>query len=275
MKARFRRRLALSDVSQSKLKRFIREANRRGRFTLPEQLPRTLAVVVPCYSHAAYLPDTLASILAQTRPPDEVVFIDDCSPDATGEILRSFIASHPWTAGPGPRLLVNDRNIGQAASLNRGIATASSDLVMILNDDDYLMHDAVESLFALFGEYPGVALIGAHNIGISGTEALAAAPKLSTAYAGAGSPLRVHRPEEVAGYRRDDDLNMTHSSSCMFKVAWEAAGGYQTDKRKRVVPFSDRDFQIRVNALFPVAVAYTRPLSFWRNDSSVDRGLNS
>ena len=49
----------------------------------------------------------------------------------------------------------------------------------------------------------------------------------------------------------------------------------QTDKRKRVTPFSDRDFQLRVGALWPVAVATGTPLAFWRNDSSVDAGRYS
>jgi hypothetical protein len=68
---------------------------------------------------------------------------------------------------------------------------------------------------------------------------------------------------------------MTHSGSCFFKVAWTAVGGYQVDKTQRVVPFSDRDFQMRVNAVWPVAVAYETPLALWREGSSVDAGLNS
>jgi hypothetical protein len=68
---------------------------------------------------------------------------------------------------------------------------------------------------------------------------------------------------------------MTHSGSCFFKVAWEAVGGYQAVKAKRVVPFSDRDFQLRINAVWPVAVAYETPLTLWREGSSVDAGINS
>jgi len=98
---------------------------------------------------------------------------------------------------------------------------------------------------------------------------------VSTAYAEPGLPLIVHRPEDVLGYRNYNDLNMTHSGSTFLKVAWEAVGGYQVDKKRRVVPFSDRDFQLRVNAAWPVAVADKTPYSFWRTDSSVDRDLNS
>lgn len=263
----------LSEVSQARLRRFLEEMNRHPRPSLPEA-PRSLAVVVPCFGHAEFLAAMIESVLAQTRRPDEVIFVDDHSPDATTEILTNLTAAHPELAAR-VSLIANDRNMGQAASLNRGISAASTDLIMVLNDDDYLMHDAIESMLAFFGQHRDVALIGAHCIYFAGDEELAAAPKLSTAYAAAGQPLTVHRPEDVPRYRIFNDLNMTHSGSCFSKVAWEAVGGYQVDPKARVVPFSDRDFQMRVNAVWPVAVAYETPLALWRRDSSVDAGVNS
>jgi GT2 family glycosyltransferase len=172
-------------------------------------------------------------------------------------------------------LLANDRNTGQAASLNRGISTASSELIMILNDDDYLMHDAVESMLTLFGRYRELALIGAGSVHFAGSEELAAAPKLVTDYGATEPPLHFHRPTDILGYRDYNDLNMTHSGSCFLKAAWEVVGGYQVDKKRRIVPFSDRDFQLRVAAIWPVAVADRTPFSFWRTDSSVDNRRNS
>jgi glycosyltransferase involved in cell wall biosynthesis len=215
------------------------------------------------------------SIVAQTHRPDEVIFVDDCSPDETSTILAALIATQQGVDGGHFELLANDRNMGQAASLNRGIAAAKSELIMILNDDDYLMHDALESILVLFGQYREVALIGAHCIYFAGHEELAAAPKVTTAYAAPGLPLTVQRPEDVPGYRNYNDLNMTHSGSCFYKVAWEAVGRYRPDRAQRIVPFSDRDFQLRVNAVWPVAVAYETPFTLWRSDSSVDAGLNS
>ena len=263
------------EVSQHRLKEFLRDFGRRPRPSLPREAPGSITVVVPCYSHAVFLPDMFQSLLSQPRPPDEVVLVDDCSPDDTAESLGALVAGHPELAGGRVSLLRNDRNIGQAASLNRGIAAASSDLIMILNDDDYLMHDAIESVLSWFGGHTDVALIGAHCIYFTGHEALAAAPKLSTDYAPPGLPLTIQRPEDVPGYRKYNDLNMTHSGSCFFKVVWQAVGGYRADEAERVVPFSDRDFQLRVNAVWPVAVAYETPLTLWREGSSVDAGINS
>jgi glycosyltransferase involved in cell wall biosynthesis len=223
----------------------------------------------------AYLPEMLASIAAQTRPPDEVIFVDDCSPDGSRDVLSTFIATQQGVAGRRLDLIVNDRNLGQSASLNRGISAASSELIMILNDDDYLMHDAIETMLALFGRYRGVALIGANHVSFAGHELLAIAPKMSADHAPSGRTLVISRPEQVPGYRLADDLSMTHSGLCFFQAAWEAVGGYRADKQQRVTPSSDRDFQIRVNALWPVVAALDIPLAFWRNDSSVDGNLLS
>jgi glycosyltransferase involved in cell wall biosynthesis len=249
--------------------------DRRPTVGLPAAAPATIALVVPCFSHADYLPEMLQSVASQTCQPDEIVFVDDCSPDGTGEILKAFGAERSWRAGGRCELLVNDLNMGQAASLNRGISAASSDLIMILNDDDYLMHDAVESMLELFRRHRDLALIGAGHIGFAGSDTLAAASKSSSSYVAADSAFVVHQPAEVRALRYVDELDMTHSGLCFLKMAWAAVGGYETDKRKRLTRYSDRDFQFRVGAVWPIGVARGRPFALWRTDSSVDGELHS
>ena len=84
-------RLVRAEVSQPRLKQFLREVNGRPLVGLPRESPVSIALVVPCFRHAAYLQATLESIDSQTRSPDEVIVVDDASPDATGEILRAFV----------------------------------------------------------------------------------------------------------------------------------------------------------------------------------------
>jgi len=275
LRARVRRLRTPSEISQAGLRHFLEEVGRRPDLELPREAPASLSVVVPCFGHAAYLPDMLESIVAQTRQPDEVVFVDDGSPDETKVVLTAFIAAQKLPDSVRLLLLENDRNMGQSASINRAISVASGELIMIANDDDYLMHDAIESMLGLFAQNREVAMIGAHSIHFAGSEALAAAPKLSTAYGPPERPLVIHRPKDVLRYRAANDLNMTHSGSCFLKSAWAVVGGYRPDKSERIVPYSDRDFQLRVNAVWPVAVAYETPFSFWRNDSSLDSGRDS
>lgn len=236
----------------------------------------TIAVIVPCFGHAKYLPTMFDSLLRQSRPPDEVIFVLDGTRDDSQAILEPLADRASVHVGGRWKLLVNERNVGQAGSLNRGIGSASSDLILILNDDDYLMHDIVETMLRLFDEHRDVALIGAHSIHFRDDAQLTEAPKTIAENAAGGEVvLDVRHPADVLRYRNYNDLNMTHSGSCFLRVAWASVGGYLPDKQERLVPFSDRDFQLRVNALFPVAVSTKIPFSFWRDGSSVDHGRDT
>jgi glycosyltransferase involved in cell wall biosynthesis len=273
---RLRRMLGQREVSRRRIERYLE----RMRGVMTSQLSMasrdSVAIVVPCFGHAAHLPKMFESVVRQTRPPEEVVFVVDGANDDTETQLARLIEQQNETLRTRYSLLVNARNQGQAASLNRGIASSTHDLILILNDDDYLMHDTVEVMLSLFAGSPEIALIGGHSVHFGSDDELASMPKMISAYsASALPPLVVRRPADVLRYRTYNDLNMTHTGSCFMRGAWEIVGGYYPDKRQRLVPFSDRDFQLRVNALFSVAVSPEIPLSFWRRGSSVDHGLNS
>jgi hypothetical protein len=88
-------------------------------------------------------------------------------------------------------------------------------------------------------------------------------------------PLKRYRPTDVVKFTQPNDLNMSHSGSIFFKTAWQIVGGYQPDHRQRVIAYSDRDFQLRIASLLPVAVSSQVPFAYWRSDSSVDQGRNT
>ncbi len=87
----------------------------------------TVAVVVPSYQHGRFVGEAVASALAQTRPPDEVVVVDDGSTDATLDVLAGF----------GGRIrVVRTPRLGVGAVYNAGVAATTSDLVAFLESDD-------------------------------------------------------------------------------------------------------------------------------------------
>jgi glycosyltransferase involved in cell wall biosynthesis len=237
-----------------------------------------VAIVIPCFNHAKHLPDVFDSLLHQTYRPLEIVFVDDHATDNSNDLVRDF----QKTVGPYFKisLLRTPKNMGQAATLNAGIQQTTSSIITILNDDDYLMHDAVEAAVAILKNNRDVFLFGAHCVSLPETTSIKNLPRekklIRTLYHKFSCiPLKQYTPQDSINWTDANDINMTHSGTTFFKAAWEAAGGYYTDKKKRVVIYSDRDFQMRVSSLFPATVSPEAAFSFWRYGSSVDTGINS
>lgn len=94
----------------------------------------SVAVVVPNYNHAAYLPMSLASIAAQTMPPDEVLIIDDASTDGSLDIIAEFIEQHPsW------KIVRHTERLGVVRGQNEALQLLKTDWISFLGADD-LMH---------------------------------------------------------------------------------------------------------------------------------------
>lgn len=87
----------------------------------------TVSVIIPAYNAARTLSETLASVLAQTRPADEIIVVDDGSVDRTPNIAA---------ASSGPVRVVRQNNRGAAAALNAGIALATGELFAFIDADD-------------------------------------------------------------------------------------------------------------------------------------------
>ena len=102
-------------------------------------VPFRIAVVIPVY-RAQYLAEALESVFCQSRPPNEVVIVDDGSPD--GETLRKAVAPYAGLA-----TVLHQANQGVSAARNRGLRATRSELVAFLDADDrWLPHFLLEQL---------------------------------------------------------------------------------------------------------------------------------
>lgn len=105
-----------------------------------------VSVLITCYNYEAYVAEAIDSVLAQSRPPDEIVVIDDGSSDGSVSVIRTY--------GDKVRLLVQP-NQGQIAATNHIYAHSTGDIVMFLDADDLLMPHAVAEVVAHW--QPGAA----------------------------------------------------------------------------------------------------------------------
>lgn len=91
-----------------------------------------ISVIVATWNRSHVLGEAIGSILAQTRPADEIVVVDDGSTDDTQARLAA-LAAEPL----GDRIVaLRQDNAGVAAARNAGLARASGDWIAFLDDDD-------------------------------------------------------------------------------------------------------------------------------------------
>jgi glycosyltransferase involved in cell wall biosynthesis len=95
-------------------------------------------VVIPAWNAEATLAETLRSVRAQTVPPQRIIVIDDGSTDATAELARAAGAE-----------LVSQPNAGPGAATTRGMATATADILAMVDADDLWLPHKMERQLAV------------------------------------------------------------------------------------------------------------------------------
>lgn len=96
-----------------------------------------VSVIIPTYNRARAIGDAVASVLAQSMPPHEVIVVDDGSTDATSASLAPF----------ADRIVVHRQaNGGVSAARNAGIARATGGWVAFLDSDDVWLPGRLEVL---------------------------------------------------------------------------------------------------------------------------------
>jgi cellulose synthase/poly-beta-1,6-N-acetylglucosamine synthase-like glycosyltransferase len=106
-----------------------------------------ITVIVPAYNEAASIADTLKSLRRQTHPLHEIIVVDDCSSDGTGEIARAL----------GVTVLRPSRNTGsKAGAQTYALPSVKTGFCIVIDADTELAPDAIEQIMRAFSD-PGVA----------------------------------------------------------------------------------------------------------------------
>jgi glycosyltransferase involved in cell wall biosynthesis len=171
-------------------------------------MPRPLvSIVTPSYNQAAFLEETIRSVLEQDYEPIEYVVVDDGSTDESPEIIRRYedrLAS--WT---------RQENAGQVAALNRGFARTSGGLMGYLNSDDTLLPGAVSRMAEELGRDPDLWLV-------YGDALYTDEPSRQTGYL-------LSREFDVVEMVRRADNHVVQPSTLWRREAWDRFGPLNED----------------------------------------------
>ncbi|MFI6060345.1 CDP-glycerol glycerophosphotransferase family protein [Streptomyces sp. NPDC051286] len=103
-------------------------------------MPR-LTLIVPAYNVQGYIRECIDSVLQQDFTDFEVVAVDDCSPDGSGEIMDEFARRDPRV-----RVLHLAENVGLGRARNAGIEQATGDYLLFLDSDDTLSPGSLSAI---------------------------------------------------------------------------------------------------------------------------------
>lgn len=130
---------------------------------------KKISVVIPTYGRAQMVCDCVASVLAQKGVSIEVVVVDDCSPDDTGQKIKERFGSDGRV-----RYIRNKKNLFQAVSRNNGAKIAKGEYLFFLDDDNLLVENTVAELICCLKRHPGAGLVAPLSIHLrSGRENVA------------------------------------------------------------------------------------------------------
>ena len=111
-----------------------------------------VSVCIPAYNSAAYIKDTVMSILNQTYQNIEVIIVDDQSKDNTFEIASSI-------QDPRIKVYKNEQNLGMVGNWNHCLELATGSFIKLICSDDMLDQNAIEKEANALIENPSANLV--------------------------------------------------------------------------------------------------------------------
>ncbi|OFZ53991.1 MAG: hypothetical protein A2428_16460 [Bdellovibrionales bacterium RIFOXYC1_FULL_54_43] len=118
--------------------------------------PIKLSVCIATYNRAAYIGETLSSILSQLTNDIEVIVVDGASPDNTAQVVSEFAQSCPQL-----KYHRRETNRGVDEDFNYAVSLAAGEYCWLMSDDDILKPGAIQAVLAAISRNYGLILVNA------------------------------------------------------------------------------------------------------------------
>lgn len=105
-----------------------------------------VSIIIPIYKVEQYIKDCLRSVLDQTYKNIEIILVNDCTPDNSMQIAKSFIRDNAVPNGIEVVFIDHKENKGLSAARNTGINAATGDYIYFLDSDDEITPDCISLL---------------------------------------------------------------------------------------------------------------------------------
>lgn len=193
-----------------------------------------VSVIIPCYNHGAFLPETLDSLQAQTFTDFETIVVNDGSTDeATITQLKNIQRENTR--------VIHTVNQGVSAARNRGITEAKGDYILPLDADDKIGPDYLALAVKVLDTRPDVGIVYCERVMFGELQGIDSLPDYDP------RALLID--------------NSIYPAALFRKADWKIVGGYS---EKMVYSWEDWDFWISLSELGRQVVKIPEPLFFYR-----------
>ena len=103
-----------------------------------------VSILVPFYKVEKYVGRCVESLFTQTYKNIEYVFVNDCTPDGSMDVINSCIEK--YGVADQCKMIVHEHNQGISASRNDCLDNMTGDYFLFIDSDDYIDQDMVERL---------------------------------------------------------------------------------------------------------------------------------
>ncbi len=201
----------------------------------------TVSVVIATYNRSAMLREAVQAALAQSRPPDEMVVLDDASTDSTWEELSKLAAAYSKL-----HIYRRSANSGGIPAWNEAVGKAHSSVIAICADDDRFLREHLEASLAYLEAHPETGLVHSGFIDAveAGLDELFEPRPFRSA-----KPLAVDRRRLLAYMARYYDWPFHPSTLVIRRRVWVETGGFDPQ-----YALADTDWFARAVERFPAVL---------------------
>jgi Glycosyltransferases involved in cell wall biogenesis len=204
-----------------------------------------VSVVIPCYNHANFLGEAIESVLAQTYSHFEIIVVDDGSTDNTAEIAAAYRVAQ----------CLRQSNQGLSAARNAGIRNSNGKYLVLLDADDRLLPNALQSGIDAFDRQPECGFVSGHVQNVADD----------------GSPIST--PETNCG---ESDHYRLFLQSCYIRTTGAVmfrSTIFQSGElyNPALVAVADLDLYLRMSRKFPVTCHHQVVIQYRKRPDSMSR----
>lgn len=123
-----------------------------------------VSLLIPVYGVEQFIEKCAISLFEQTYRNIEYIFVDDCTPDCSIEVLNGVIGKYPERRDD-IKILRHSKNLGLAQARNTALDAATGDFILNVDSDDYLELKAIERLCEVaYNEKADVVVFGSYTV---------------------------------------------------------------------------------------------------------------